>query len=82
MNGAGPPDRVSRWLYRRCRDGPEHIYLAESSHAKVLKKNNQRAVPVATGAPGRIPLVIRPRFALARTRHQGPWKVACTGTSP
>ena len=46
MNGAGPPDRVSRWLYRRCRDGPEHIYLAESSHAKVLKKNNRHEAPV------------------------------------
>ena len=81
---AGPARKteLSRWIYRRCRDGPEHRRRAQSSHAKILKKNNRRAVPVATGAPGRAPSLIRPRLAHARTRHQGPWEVTYTGTGP
>ena len=39
---------LSRWVCRRCRDGPEHIRHAQSSHAKVLKKDNRRAAPVVT----------------------------------
>ena len=82
VNGADCQTELNHWVYRRCRDGPEHRLCAQSSHAKLLKKNNQRAVLVATGAPGRAPLLIRPRLAHARTTHQGTWKVTYTGTGP
>ena len=37
---------LSRWVYRRCRDGPEHKRRAQSSHAKALKKDNRRVAPM------------------------------------
>ena len=45
---AGPTRKteLSRWIYRCCRDGPEHRRRAQSSHAKILKKDNRRAAPV------------------------------------
>ena len=80
----GPAHQIelSHWVYRCCRDGPEHRCRAQSSYAKILKKNNRRVVPVATWAPGRVPSLVHPRLAHARTRHQGPWEVTYTGTGP
>ena len=76
--GSAHQTELSGWAYRRCRDGPEHRCHAQSSHAKVLKKSNRCAVPVATGEPGRAPSLVDLRLAHARTRHQGPREVMYT----
>ena len=77
--GPGRQTKLSRWVYRRCRDEPDHRRRAQSSHAKMLRKNSRCAVPVATGALGRAPSLMRPRLAHAITRHQGPWEVTYAG---
>ena len=82
MNGTGTPDRAQTLGLSTLQGRTEHRCRAQSSHAKILKKNNRRTVPVATGAPGRAPSLVHPRLAHARTRHQGPWEVTYTGASP
>ena len=82
MNGTGPPDRAQPLGLSTCRDGSEHRRRAQSSHAKVLKKNNRRAVCVATRARCHAPLLIHPRLDDVRTRNQGLWEVTYMGTGP
>ena len=46
--GPARQTELSHWVYQRCRDEPEHRRCAQSSHAKILQKDNRRAAPVVT----------------------------------
>ena len=46
MNGTGPPDRAQPLGLSMLQGRTEHRHHAQSSHAKILKKDNWCADPV------------------------------------
>ena len=80
--GPARQTELSRWVYRRCRDGPVHRRRAKPTHARGPKERQPARGCRGDEAPGRAPWLVRPRFARARTRHKGPWEVMYTGAGP